>query len=111
MEGPGTILRFLPLITLLAAICLLSYLWIIHYRRKRPVSAKGSVWGPPAILFLFITAISLIIVLRTLAAPPKDLLLSLGYFLSFWGIACLIWGSIRSLRRRLAAERESSTGT
>jgi len=110
MEGPGTFLRFLPLITLLAAICLLSYLWI-HYRRKRPVSAKGSVWGPPAILILFITAISLIIVLRMLDAPPKDLLLSLGYLLSFWGIVCLIWGSIRSLRGRLAAERDSSTET
>lgn len=110
MEGPGTILRSVPLITFLAAICLLSYLWI-RYRRKRPVSAKGSVWGPPATLFLFIAAISLIMMLRTLDAPPKDLLMSLVYLLSFWGIVCLIWGSIRSFRRRLAAERESSTGT
>ncbi len=110
MESPGTILSFLPLITFLAAICLLSYLWI-HNRRKRPVSAEGSVWGPPATLFLFIAAISLIMMLRTLDAPPKDLLLSLVYFLSFWGLVCLIWGSIRSFRRRLAAERESSRGT
>ncbi len=110
MEGLGTILSFLPLATLLGAICLLSCLWI-RYRRQHPVGAEGSVWGPPAGLFLFITAISLMIMIRMLDAPPKDLLSSLGYFLSFWGIVCLIWGSIRGFRRRLAAERESSTGT
>jgi len=110
MEGPGTILSHLPLATLLGAICLLSYLWI-RYRRQHPVSAEGSVWGPPTVLFLFIAAITLIIMLRMLDAPPKDLLSSLGYFLSFWGIVCLIWGGIRSFRRRVAAERESSMGT
>ena len=110
MDGLGTILSFLPLATLLGAICLLFCLWI-RYRRQHPVSAEGSVWGPPTGLFLFMAAISLIIMLRILDAPPKDLLSSLGYFLSFWGIVCLIWGSIRSFRRRLAAERESSTGT
>ncbi len=110
MEGLGTILSFLPLATLLGAICLLSCLWI-RYRRQHPVGAEGSVWGPPAGLFLFITAISLMIMIRMLDAPPKDLLSSLGYFLSFWGIVCLIWGSIRSFRRRLKTARESPTGT
>ncbi len=110
MEGLGTILSFLPLATLLGAICLLTCVWI-HYRRQHPVSAEGSVWGPPAVLFLFIAAISLIIMVRMLNAPPKDLLSSLGYFLSFWGIVCLIWGGIRSFRKQLTAERKSSTGT
>jgi len=110
MEGLGTILSFLPLATLLGAICLLTCVWI-RYRHQHPVSAEGSVWGPPAVLFLFIAAISLIIMVRMLNAPPKDLLSSLGYFLSFWGIVCLIWGSIRSFRRRLKTARESPTGT
>ncbi len=110
MEGLGTILNFLPLATLLGAICLLSCLWI-RYRRQHPVNVEGSVWGPPAVLFLFIAAISLIIMVRMLDAPPKDLLMSLVYLLSFWGIVCLIWGSIRSFRRRVTAERESPTGT
>ena len=110
MEGPGTLLSHLPLATLLGAICLLSYLWIYN-RRKRPVGAESSVWGPPAILFLFIAVMSLIIMLRMLEAPPKDLLTSLVYFLSVWGFVCLIWGGIRSFRRRLKTQRESSTGT
>ena len=110
MEGPGTLLSYLPIATLLGAICLLSYLWF-YSRRKRPVGAQSSVWGPPAILFFFIAAMSLIIMIRMLEAPPKDLLTSLVYFLSAWGFVCLIWGSIRSFRRRLKTERESSTGT